>query len=194
MQKIGRLELTWVGKYEEDNLEPRILIEDLSKSYGSTNSDNMLIHGDNLLALKALEQDYLFTGYKKSYYPANAFDSDTERLFSIILEEDPDVIRWIKPPLNQLGLFWKAGQQYNPDFLVETTTRKYMIEVKASNEVASEDVVSKAREGLKWCYFASSADPDKKKWEYKLISDDNIHVGNTCKYTLSTAHPIKEEE
>lgn len=55
---------------------------------------------------------YLFTGYTKSYYPANAFDSDTERLFSIILEEDPDVIRWIKPPLNQLGLFWKAGQQY----------------------------------------------------------------------------------
>jgi len=46
------------------------------------------------------------------------FDSDTERLFSIILEEDPDVIRWIKPPLNQLGLFWQAGQQYNPDFLV----------------------------------------------------------------------------
>ena len=41
-------------------------------------------------------QKYLFTGYKKSYYPANAFDSDTERLFSIILEEDPDVIRWIK--------------------------------------------------------------------------------------------------
>ena len=67
---------------------------------------------------------YLFTGYKKSYYPANAFDSDTERQFSVILEEDPDVIRWIKPPLNQLGLFWKAGQQYNPDFLVETTTGK----------------------------------------------------------------------
>lgn len=36
---------------------------------------------------------YLFTGYKKSYYPANAFDSDTERQFSVILEEDPDVIR-----------------------------------------------------------------------------------------------------
>lgn len=137
---------------------------------------------------------YLFTGYKKSYYPANTFDSDTERLFSIILEEDPDVIRWIKPPLNQLGLFWKAGQQYNPDFLIETTTGKYMIEVKANNEVTADEVVSKAREGIKWCEFASTADPDKKKWEYKLISDDNIYIGNTCKYTLGTAHPIKEEE
>lgn len=137
---------------------------------------------------------YLFTGYRKSYYPANAFDSDTERLFSIILEEDPDVIRWIKPPLNQLGLFWKAGQQYNPDFLVETTTGKFMVEVKALNEVNNEEVVSKAREGIRWCTFATTADPDHKTWEYKLISDDNIHPGNTCKYTLGTAHPIKEED
>lgn len=136
---------------------------------------------------------YLFTGYKKSYYPANAFDSDTERLFSIILEEDPDVIRWIKPPLNQLGLFWKAGQQYNPDFLVETTAGKFMVEIKALNEVTSEEVVSKAIEGIKWCRFASTADPDHKPWEYKLISDDNIHLGNTCKYTLGTAHAVKEE-
>ena len=63
--------------------------------------------------------------------------------FLIILEEDPDVIRWIKPPLNQLGLFWQAGQQYNPDFLVETTSGKFMVEVKASNEVTADDVVRK---------------------------------------------------
>ena len=136
---------------------------------------------------------YLFTGYKKSYYSANAFDSDTERRFSIILEEDPDVVRWIKPPLNQLGLFWKAGQQYNPDFLVETTTGKYMVEVKALNEINNEEVISKAREGIRWCTFATEADPDHKTWEYRLISDDNIHLGNTCKYTLGIAHPIEEE-
>ena len=136
---------------------------------------------------------YLFTGYKKSYYSANAFDSDTERRFSIILEEDPDVVRWIKPPLNQLGLFWKAGQQYNPDFLVETTTGKYMVEVKALNEINNEEVISKAREGIRWCTFATEADPDHKTWEYRLISDDNIHLGNTCKYTLGIAHPIEEK-
>ena len=135
---------------------------------------------------------YLFYGYKKSYYPENGFDSDTERIFSIILEEDPDVIRWIKPPLNQLGLFWQAGQQYNPDFLVETTSGKYMVEVKAANEVTSDVVLAKAREGIKWCQYASKSDPDKKKWAYRLISDDNIKAGNTCKYTLGTAHSIPE--
>ena len=58
MEKRGKLELTWVGKYEEEKLEPRILVEDKTKSYGNPDAENMLIHGDNLLALKALEQQY----------------------------------------------------------------------------------------------------------------------------------------
>lgn len=142
---------------------------------------------------KANIRKYLFTGYKKGYYTENGFDSDTERLFSIILEEDPEVIRWIKPPLNQLGLFWQAGQQYNPDFLVETATHKYMVEVKAANEVTAQDVVAKAREGIRWCRFASTADPDHKPWVYRLITNENIHPGNTCRYTLGTAVEITEE-
>lgn len=61
-----KLELTWIGKDREVNLEPRILVEVPEKSYGDKNSENMLIHGDNLLALKALEQDY--TGKIKCIY------------------------------------------------------------------------------------------------------------------------------
>lgn len=49
-----RLELTWIGKGEEDVLEPRILIENPEYSYGDPNTGNLLIHGDNLLALKSL--------------------------------------------------------------------------------------------------------------------------------------------
>ena len=58
MEHRGKLELTWVGKYEESAIEPRILIEDPEKSYGDPRSENMLIHGDNLIALQALQQDY----------------------------------------------------------------------------------------------------------------------------------------
>ena len=56
---MQRLELTWIGKDEEIRVEPRILLHDASKDYGDPNSENMLIHGDNLLALKALEQKFL---------------------------------------------------------------------------------------------------------------------------------------
>lgn len=57
-KNLQKLELTWIGKGEEPKLEPRILIENPEYSYGDPNTENMLIHGDNLLALKALEQDY----------------------------------------------------------------------------------------------------------------------------------------
>ncbi len=53
-----KLELTWIGKEIQPKLEPRILIEEPDLSYGERNTENMLIFGDNLLALKALEQDY----------------------------------------------------------------------------------------------------------------------------------------
>ena len=44
MDKKGKLELTWVGKNDEKELEPRILVEDKEKSYGEQNTGNMLIH------------------------------------------------------------------------------------------------------------------------------------------------------
>lgn len=53
-----KLELNWIGKHKRPRLEPRILLEDKSLSYGDADSENLLIHGDNLLALKALEQKY----------------------------------------------------------------------------------------------------------------------------------------
>jgi adenine-specific DNA-methyltransferase len=65
-KKLQKLELTWIGKGEEPKLEPRILIENPEYSYGDPNAENILIHGDNLLALKALEQN--FTNKVKCIY------------------------------------------------------------------------------------------------------------------------------
>ena len=60
-----KLELTWIGKENRPKLEPRILLEDPEKSYHASHRvtendifDNRLIFGDNLLALKALEQEF----------------------------------------------------------------------------------------------------------------------------------------
>ena len=68
-----KLELTWIGKENRPRLEPRILLEDPEKSYHAPHRvtdkdifDNRLIFGDNLLALKALEQE--FAGKIKCIY------------------------------------------------------------------------------------------------------------------------------
>lgn len=56
----NKLELTWYGKDKEIKVEPRLLIErpELSNTAAAPDTENMLIHGDNLLALKALESKY----------------------------------------------------------------------------------------------------------------------------------------
>ncbi len=73
MSKKQKLELTWIGKENRPKLEPRILLEEPEKSYHAAHRvskkdifDNRLIFGDNLLALKALEQE--FAGKVKCVY------------------------------------------------------------------------------------------------------------------------------
>lgn len=111
MEKKGKLELTWVGKYEEEKLEPRILVEDQLKSYGDSDTENMLIHGDNLLALKSLEGN--FTGKIKCVYvdpPFNTgqafefYDDDLEH--SIWLNLLYQRIKILYRLLTEDGLFW----------------------------------------------------------------------------------------
>jgi len=65
MAKRQKLELTWIGKENRPKLEPRVLLEDPEKSYHAPTRvtkndlfDNRLIFGDNLLALKAMEQEF----------------------------------------------------------------------------------------------------------------------------------------
>ena len=65
MTNKTKLELTWIGKENRPRLEPRILIDDPDKSHHASHRtsdddvfDNRLIFGDNLLALKALEQEF----------------------------------------------------------------------------------------------------------------------------------------
>jgi adenine-specific DNA-methyltransferase len=73
VSKKQKLELTWIGKENRSRPEPRILLEDPEKSYHAPHRvtehdlfDNRLIFGDNLLALKALEQE--FAGKVKCTY------------------------------------------------------------------------------------------------------------------------------
>jgi adenine-specific DNA-methyltransferase len=106
-----RLELTWIGKGNQPRLEPRILIEDPEKSYGDKNTENMLIYGDNLLALKALEQD--FTGKIKCIYidppynTGNAFEHYDDGLeHSIWLTMMRDRLAVLKNLLSEKGSIW----------------------------------------------------------------------------------------
>lgn len=118
MSKKTKLELTWIGKEHRPKLEPRILLEEADKSYHAAHRvtdrdlfDNRLIHGDNLLALKALEQD--FAGKVKCIFidpPYNtgvAFDDYEDGLeHSIWLSLIRDRLELIKRLLAPNGSLW----------------------------------------------------------------------------------------
>ena len=51
---------------------------------------------------KLLIRGMVFGGFAKCLYPAQKFDSDPERRFAIILEDETSVLKWLKPPKETL--------------------------------------------------------------------------------------------
>lgn len=116
--KNQKLELTWIGKENRPQLEPRVLLEDIEISYHAAHRvtdndlfDNLLIFGDNLLALKALEQE--FTGKIKCvfidppYNTGSAFehydDGVEHSLWLSLLRERLELLRRL---LSHEGSIW----------------------------------------------------------------------------------------
>jgi adenine-specific DNA-methyltransferase len=113
-----KLELTWIGKENRPKLEPRILLEDPAQSYHAAQRvtdndifDNRLIFGDNLLALKALEQE--FTGKVKCIFidpPYNTgsafahYDDGVEH--SVWLSLMRDRLEMLRRLLSKDGSLW----------------------------------------------------------------------------------------
>lgn len=107
--KKQRLELTWIGKDDRPHLEPRILLEDEELSYHASARvtdrdifDNVLIRGDNLLALKALEQEY--TGKVKCVFIDPPYNTGSA------FEHYDDGIEhslWLSLMRARLELLWK---------------------------------------------------------------------------------------
>ena len=118
MNHKQKLELTWIGKETRPRLEPRILLEDSEKSYHAAHRvtdkdifDNRLIFGDNLLALKALEQE--FAGKIKCifidppYNTGSAFTHYDDGLeHSIWLSLMRDRLELLRTLLSQNGSIW----------------------------------------------------------------------------------------
>lgn len=126
-------------------------------------------------------RNLLFAGFRRCLYPAQKFDSDTERRFAILLEDDPDVVKWLKPPRGNFHIFYRNDQRYEPDFIVETKQAKYLCEPKRASEMESQDVQEKAHAALVWCEQATEHElmNGGKPWSYLLISHEAIAANKT---------------
>jgi len=118
----------------------------------------------------------VFSGFTKCLREREQFQSDPERRFAVILEDDKEVLRWAKLAKDQVYLRLPDDSSYLPDFVVETATGKWLVEVKAANEVDSSDVQVKAKAAIIWCEHASEYElaNSGKPWAYAIVSDQVI--------------------
>lgn len=167
--KKQKLELTWIGKDARPKLEPRILLEDPNKSYLAKHRvseadifDNRLIFGDNLLALKALEQE--FTGKVKCVYidpPYNTgsafthYDDGLEHSIWLGLMRDRlEIIRRLLHPKD--GTLWVSIDDYEAPYL-----RILLDEVFGRN-----------------CFIASNV------WQKRYSRENREAIGDVHEYVL----------
>jgi type III restriction enzyme len=128
---------------------------------------------------------FLFSGIKKSVINRTGFESDPERRLAIGLEDDEQVLKWVHPPQGQTPIFYK-GDTYNIDFIVETSTNRYLIEIKARDELSNQDVKAKAQAAVKWCEVANEKQGGKA-WSYAVIPDDAVSETSSLAHMLAQA-------
>ncbi|HMO91926.1 MAG TPA: hypothetical protein PKD64_06975 [Pirellulaceae bacterium] len=118
----------------------------------------------------------VFGEFRKCLYPEQKFDSDPERRFAVILENDDNVLKWFKPAKGDFQIHIRHEESYEPDFVVETKTEKFLCEPKRANEMTDENVLAKADAAATWCRHATAHARENggKPWRYLLIPHDQI--------------------
>ena len=132
-------------------------------------------------------RNMLFTGFSRCLFPVQKFDSDSERQFAVLLESEPEVLKWFKPAPDVFQIDYAQGQNYEPDFVVETTDRKFLCETKRADEIKDDTVQAKARAAVIWCQRACGC--SDKPWAYLLIPHDAIRA-NSMLEGLAKAYSI----
>ena len=120
---------------------------------------------------------YLFGGFKRCLYSVQKFDSDTERVLSVICDRDAE--RWFRPAKGQFQIFYRQGSdhsEYQPDFVAETQKVICMLEPKMKKEMTDAVVLAKKEAAVKWCSLASDYAKTQggKPWVYALMPHDAI--------------------
>ena len=127
----------------------------------------------------------VFSGFRKCLYEKQKFDSDPERKFAVMLEDEEaeEVLKWFRPDLSRFSIRRNNGENYFPDFVVETSDMKYICEVKADSNANDPNVIDKWNAAVAWCEVVSAAEraTGRKEWRYLFIRESQIDEAMTFK-------------
>jgi type III restriction enzyme len=145
----------------------------------------------------AVHSGMIFGGFGKCLYDVKKFDSDPERRFAVLLEDEDEVPKWFKPAKGRFtdiyyhkDNHYHKDSHYEPDFVVETKTAKYLCVPKRASEMQDAEVLEKARATAEGCEWASehALENDGKFWSYFLIPHDAITANKTLRGLAASYH------
>lgn len=119
----------------------------------------------------------LFTGIKRGVFSTAKFDSKEEELtLARVLETDADVQNWLRPHPKEFNITYNHGRNYEPDFVVETESTIYLVEVKGEDKLKDPDVIAKKKRGIQYCEVASRWGKANgyKEWRYLFIPSKQV--------------------
>ena len=119
----------------------------------------------------------LFTGIKRGVFSTAKFDSkEGELTLARVLETDADVQNWLRPHPKEFNITYNHGRNYEPDFVVETESTIYLVEVKGEDKLNDPDVIAKKKRGIQYCEVASRWGKANgyKEWRYLFIPSKQV--------------------
>ncbi|MFW6311827.1 MAG: DEAD/DEAH box helicase, partial [Nanoarchaeota archaeon] len=124
----------------------------------------------------------IFKDFKKALHPKYKFDSNPERLFAIICENDNDVEKWMRTAPRQFNLtYGNRNKKYVPDFVVESKKYYYLVEIKGEDRIEDTDVLLKKKRAIKYCEIASaySVARQLKPWRHLFIPAKKVNISSS---------------
>lgn len=119
----------------------------------------------------------LFTGIKRGVFSTAKFDSkEGELTLARVLETDDDVQNWLRPHPKEFNITYNHGRNYEPDFVVETESTIYLVEVKGEDKLNDPDVIAQKKRGIQYCEVASRWGKANgyKEWRYLFIPSKQV--------------------
>jgi adenine-specific DNA-methyltransferase len=175
MSRKQRLELTWIGKDERPQVEPRILLEGAERSYHAPHRvtdhdifDNRLIFGDNLLALKALEQE--FSGEIKCIYIDPPYN--TGSAFEHYNDGTEHSI-WLSLMRDRLEILWRLLRPTDGSIWISIDDREMPYLRVLMDEIAG-----------RYCFVAQNV------WQKRYSRDNTSAIGDVHEYIVTYARNI----
>jgi type III restriction enzyme len=167
--------------FEEPKVNVKSFIEIKEHNYSKFSNDSIHHYTETITPTQTIPSK-IFSGFEKACHRIYKFDSKSEKDFSVILEQDPDVLKWLRPAINQFRIYWKhSSSQYHPDFVVETANTIFMVEVKKEADISSNEVKEKALAALEYCNHATdfTIKNGGKPWNYLLIPHSKITLNSS---------------